>query len=251
LQQLAVDRDRIWGAVVHAFRSGERWELPQEMRAAAIEDAANYVSSDPWEEVILNFCEDKRTTTTYDILVLALKLDLDRMDKRAEMRVANLLRVNGWRSSREVVHGRRQRIWENPKFRVIGCPGCPEDAESLMAVEGQPNGQPNGQPPGQPTENTEQDTADYRTFSKRDNLDDLDDQIPKRGNIPDESQCSDRPASIELPPVNSKVIIRKGRYDGIAAWVVAHVDGQVAVKRDGWMITREYSPAEVEILSDG
>ena len=53
-----------------------------------------------------------------------------------------------------------------------------------------------------------------------------------------------------LPPIGAKVEIKKGRYSGIAAWVVAHVDNQVAVKRDGWMITREYSPAEVEVLSD-
>lgn len=244
LQQLAVERDRIWGAVVHAFRSGERWELPMELRQAAQEDAANYVSTDPWQKPVLEYADTFTKITTPEILSNALKLEFDRQGKREEMRVANLLRVNGWRSSREVVQGQRVRIWKNPKFEVIGCPGCPDEAETLMAVEGQPNGQPNGQPPGQPTENSLGDTPLLPDISKRDNLDNLDNQIPKRGNKQDKTQ-----SFFELPPINTKVIIRKGRYDGVAAWVVAHVDGQVAVKRDGWMITREYSPTEVEVCN--
>lgn len=242
LQQLAVERDRIWGAVVHAFRSGERWELPMDLRQAAQEDAANYVSTDPWQKPVLEYADSFTKITTPEILSNALKLEFDRQDKRSEMRVANLLRVNGWRSSREVVQGQRVRIWKNPKFEVIGCPGCPDEAETLMAVEGQPNGQPNGQPPGQPTENSLGDTPLLPDISKRDNLDNLDNQIPKRGNKPDKTQ-----SFFDLPPIDSRVIIRKGRYDGVAAWVVAHVDGQVAVKREGWMITREYLPTEVEI----
>lgn len=248
LQQLAVERDRIWGAVVHAFRSGERWDLPQELREAAQADAANYVSSDPWEEVILDFCDDKRTVTTYDVLIGGLKLDLDKMDKRSEMRVANLLRVNGWRSSREVVQGRRQRIWQNPKFAVLGCPGCPDEAETHTGVEGQPSGQPTGQPLAQPTENGDQVTPLLPDISKRDNLPDLDDLSPKSGNIQEPSQCSDLSPSMELPPIGAKVQIAAGRFTGVIAWVVAHLEGKAEVKRDGWMITRPFNAADLKIL---
>lgn len=249
LQQLAIDRDRIWAAAVHAFRQGERWELPVEMRDLAAIDAANYVTTDPWEDTIMDFCEDKATTTTPEILTLALKLDLDKMDKRAEMRVAHLLKVNGWRSSREVVHGRRRRIWKNPKFDDLGCPGCPENSETQTGVRGQPNGQPTGQPTGQPPENADQDTPSPLDISKRDNLDNVDNQLPKSSRTQDVSQCADRDLSI--PPVRSKVRIRAGRYDGLVAWVVAHLDGKVSVKREGWVITREYEPGEVEVLSHG
>lgn len=250
LQQLAVERDRIWGAVVHAFRSGERWELPMEMREAAIEDAANYVSSDPWQKPVLDYVSIFTKITTTEILANVLKLEYHQQGKREEMRVANLLRVNGWRSDREVVQGQRVRIWRNPNFDDQGRPCCPKTGLALELLEGQPNGQPNGQPHGQPTENVEQDTPLLPDISKLPNLAVQPHQIPKRENIQDESQCSDRPASMDLPPIDTKVIIRKGRYDGIAAWVVAHVDDKVAVKRDGWMITREYSPAEVEVCRD-
>jgi predicted P-loop ATPase len=250
LQQLAVERDRIWGAVVHAFRSGERWELPMEMRQAAQEDAANYVSSDPWQKPVLEYANTFTKITTTEILANVLNLEYHQQGKREEMRVANLLRVNGWRSAREVVHGQRARIWLNPKFDDLGCPGCPNEAESLIGVEGQPNGQPPGQPPGQPTENGFEDTEANRTFSKRDNLDNDPHQIPKSGRTLKGAQCQDRETSIELPPVGAKVEIKKGRYDGVAAWVVAHVDDKVSVKRDGWTITREYSVSEVKVLRD-
>lgn len=250
LHQLAIERDRIWGAVVHAFRSGERWELPMEMREAAIEDAANYVSTDPWQKPVLEYANTFTKITTDDILANVLKLDYHQQGKREEMRVANLLRVNGWRSGREVVQGQRIRIWRNPNFDDQGRPCCPKTGLALVLLEGQPNGQPNGQPLAQPTEKDDQAPPLLPDISKLPDLADQPHQIPKRGSKQDETQCLDRPISIELPPVDSKVIIRKGRYDGVAAWVVAHVDGQVAVKRDGWMITREYSPAEVEVCRD-
>ncbi|WOD37386.1 VapE domain-containing protein [Nodosilinea sp. E11] len=249
-QQLSVERDRIWGAVVHAFRSGERWELPHEMHQAAQEDALNYVTSDPWEKKILDYCEDFSEVNTADVLAVGLQLPYDRQGKREEMRVSNLLRINGWRSVRRLVNGRRPRYWINPKFGEKVGSGWSEEVQTHVNGGDQPNDQPNDQPPDQPTQNDNLETVDHRTSSKVTNLTNLTNQIPKRGNIQDESLCPDREVSIVLPPVGAKVEIKKGRYDGVAAWVVAHVDEKVAVKRDGWMITREYLPGEVEVLSD-
>lgn len=53
---------------------------------------------------------------------------------------------------------------------------------------------------------------------------------------------------MDLPPIGAKVQIAQGRFDGIIAWVVAHVDGQAEVKREGWMITRSYGPSDLKIL---
>lgn len=146
LDDLAAERDRIWAAATHAFIQGEEWDLPKELKVAALEASREYEFSDPWETPVLDWLDGKERATTDEILTHALSIDLERQDRGAQMRVANLLKANDWRSSREVVHGRRRRIWFSPFFSKVGCPGCPEDTENQTAVRGQPPGQPPGQP---------------------------------------------------------------------------------------------------------
>ncbi|MGG6240914.1 VapE domain-containing protein [Nodosilinea sp. AN01ver1] len=248
LQQLAVERDRIWAAVVHAFRSGERWELPSELRQAAMEDAANYITTDPWEKKVLDYAEDFKEVTAADVLTIGLQLPFDRQGKREEMRVANLLRVNGWRTVRRLVNGRRPRYWINPKFDDEGWSGWINEGETSVNQGDQPSDQPSDQPPDQPQENDSTKTETVHSTGTRSNLTNPTDQLPKRGNKQDESLCSESEPSIDLPPIGAKVEIKAGRFDGVIAWVVAHLDGKAEVKREGWMITRSYSPTEVKIL---
>jgi predicted P-loop ATPase len=63
LDKLAAERDRIWAAAVHAFKSGEGWTLPPEMRQVAKADSENYTFSDPWEDLLLSYCEDLKQIT--------------------------------------------------------------------------------------------------------------------------------------------------------------------------------------------
>lgn len=175
LDQLAEDRDRIWAAATHAFMKGEPWQLPAEMKQAARDANREHELSDPWEEPVLNFVEGQERISVDAILTHALNIDIDRQDRACQMRVTNLLKANGWTTKREVVQGRRRRFWYSPFFSKDGCPGCPEDAEKQAEVEGQPTGQPTGRPTGQPPD------QDPKALSipLLDNLDNLDNQIPK------------------------------------------------------------------------
>ncbi|MFQ4134780.1 VapE domain-containing protein [Nodosilinea sp. PGN35] len=248
LSQLAVERDRIWGAVVHSFRSGERWELPGELRDAAMEDALNYVNTDPWEKKVLDYAIDFREVTAADVLTIGLQLPFDRQGKREEMRVTNLLRLNGWRLVRRSVNGRRPRYWINPKFEEEVGSGRIEGGETLANQADRPTDRPTDRPPDRPQENDSTKAETVYPTGTRSDLTDLTGQIPKSGNKQDESQCSDLLPSMELPPIGAKVQITQGRFDGIIAWVVAHIDGQAEVKREGWMITRAYGASDLKIL---
>lgn len=53
---------------------------------------------------------------------------------------------------------------------------------------------------------------------------------------------------MELPPIGAKVRIAEGRFAGVIAWVVAHLEGKAEVKREGWMITRSYDSADLTVL---
>lgn len=152
LDELVSERDRIWAAATHAFLRGEAWTLPEEMKQAASDAGREYELSDPWETPVLNFVEGLDRVSIEDILTQALSIDIDRQDRAAQMRVANLLKGNGWTTKRVVVHARRRRFWYSPSFDKYRSPGCPENTENETAVEGQPTGQPLGQPPGQPSE---------------------------------------------------------------------------------------------------
>ena len=185
LDQLAEERDRIWAAAVHAFMRNEMWALTDEMKKAAFEAGREYELSDPWETPVLDYTEGRAKVSVDELLTLALGIDIDRQDKSAQMRVSNLLKANSWRSSREVVQGRRRRFWHSPSFDKYGCPGCPVGAESQEGVAGQPPGQPLGQPPGQPPGQPLDQPIESLNIPLLDNLLIPDDQIPKRLEISD------------------------------------------------------------------
>ena len=178
VEELEADRERIWGAAVHAFLGGERWTLPAELIAESAESNRDHELSDPWENPVLDYCETLDKVSVDDVLRNALGLELDKQDRSAQMRVTNLLKANGWTTSREVVQGRRRRFWYSPKFTTVGCPGCPEVVESQTAVEGQPG----GQPLGQPTVFVDVEVVQHGAIDVRDNLDNLDNLKPKSRN---------------------------------------------------------------------
>lgn len=115
LSQLAGDCDRIWAAATHAFKRGEKWTLPPELRQQAIEENANYALSDPWQNAISEYLQERDSVTSSEVLTNAIRLDLDKQTRGAEMRVANLIKTEGWAATREVVQGRRVRVWRKNK----------------------------------------------------------------------------------------------------------------------------------------
>lgn len=146
LDHLAEDRDRIWAAAAHAFMRGEAWALPDELKQAAAEAGREFELSDPWEEPVINYVRDLSQVSINTILTIALNIEIEHQDRAAQMRVANVLKSNHWRSGREVVQGHRCRIWYSPFFDKYRCPGRPEDIKKEAAEGGQPPGQPLGQP---------------------------------------------------------------------------------------------------------
>jgi len=244
LQRLELDRDRIWAAAVHAYRSGETWTLPHHLRTVAQADNTNYTSTDPWEDPVLAYADERGRVTVVEVLGNALKLDLAAMGKREEMRVSKILRQAGWGSSREVVQGRRVRIWKNPNFSDQGCPGCPGEAETQLTLSGQPQGQPPGQPlanPPDPGNDLPLPTPAGRGWDNLDNLDNLD---PKSARSQDADLSSPGQLLSLLNPGVSQVVIQVGRFAGLRATVVAVNGDRVEVSRSSWAISRDYGPGE-------
>jgi predicted P-loop ATPase len=246
LDELAKERDRIWAAAVHAYLSGERWELPASMRAVAAADAELFASSDSWEEPVLNYIDGLETVTVEKILSIAIRLDLGQQDKRAEMRVANVLKANGWESGRKVVHGRRLRIWLAPSYLNRGCPGSPNSTETTIEVEGQPPAQPPTQPTDQPPESVLISEPVTLAIKGKPDLTDQPPHSPCSSNHQDIGQCfSEEP----LMKPGGKVRICIGQLEGQFAQIVTvdQAERMAVVKGKKWRVTQRYSLDDLAI----
>jgi hypothetical protein len=86
--------------------------LTQDEDTIAASIAAEYQTSDPWQEVILPELSGLKETTTRSILDQVLKIEPGRQDRGMLMRVADILRMAGWRKARKGLE--RLRIWLAP-----------------------------------------------------------------------------------------------------------------------------------------
>ncbi|MBD2429380.1 VapE domain-containing protein, partial [Phormidium sp. FACHB-1136] len=135
---LQQERDAIWAAAVAAYRAGEKWWLTKEEQAQSNELNQEYAMQDPWHEVVATYVSsmDASEVTTKQILDHALRIDLDKQDRRAQMRVSTILKQLGWTSKLKRVGGVPTRIWfyanEEKKsfFGEVGCYGCYGDSET-------------------------------------------------------------------------------------------------------------------------
>jgi len=251
LNELMIERDRIWAAATHAYHAGEPWTLSADQKQAAREAVKEFETSDPWDSVILEFIQNLPKVTASEILESALKMDIDRQDKAAQMRVTNLLKGAGWTTSREVVHGKRLRFWFPPSSIETGCPGCPEDGQTVTAVAGQPTGQPTGQPMDDPPKNELEPLPPIAL----DNLDNLDNLFPKTSRKPENEATKND--SDDLKNCSDIVMGDFVKYTGSdrslkgvcrQKWLyVVWVDGATAnVKHENWAIAQSVPLADLQ-----
>ena len=245
---------------------GESWTLPAELKQVAKEAAREHELSDPWEEPVMNFVEGQERICVDDVLSNALKIEIDRQDRSSQMRVTNLLKANGWTTSREYFQGRRKRFWFSPSFNKTGCPGCPIEDETQTAVVGQPLGQPLGQPTGQPTgqphkKNLQSDVPEVvpevvhlEQTEFQPLRDNQDNQLPIKVDDHDLLYADHREPSIEPDDsklsIGDKVEIRKsGQFYGKQA-IVQKVLARNYVKVQGkdWVVTQNFHFSDLKLI---
>jgi putative DNA primase/helicase len=96
MEKLQADRDQIFAEAVSAFKQQMKWWLmPEEVTKA---QQALRRSSDVWEDRIEQFVTGKETVTVFDVATdpKCLGMDIARVTKREEMRIAKCLKALGW-----------------------------------------------------------------------------------------------------------------------------------------------------------
>lgn len=106
-------RDQLWAEAVCAYESGETWWLDRELddqRELANEDFGG--DQDPWTDAIEEWVASPTVDRVgiSDLLTHAVKLEVARQDRWAEMRAARVLVTAGWERKRFTEGGRR--VWK-------------------------------------------------------------------------------------------------------------------------------------------
>jgi hypothetical protein len=109
--RLRREREQLLAEAVVAHKGGEPWWLTEAEELARAKLAARFADVDAWEADVLEYAGQHGDVRTRDILVHALHFSLDRIDRRADMRVANILRRNGYVPRQLRVEGQKGRYW--------------------------------------------------------------------------------------------------------------------------------------------
>lgn len=111
---LLLERDRIWAAAVAAYRNGEEWWLTEEEGRVAEAIAREFQTTDPWQDAIEKYLENRDEVTISELLDQVIQLELGRQDRATQLRVADTLRQLGWQKGNRRVAGRQRRVWLRP-----------------------------------------------------------------------------------------------------------------------------------------
>ena len=107
------NRDQLWAEAAVMEAAGEPlWLDDHTVRDQASEQQAARSDEDPWEIRVLRWVGVRRSVQIPEILVECLNLPSERQDKRAQMRIADLLRRNGWKRKLKRTAGEVGRWWE-------------------------------------------------------------------------------------------------------------------------------------------
>lgn len=112
---IAEHRDELWAEAATREATGESIFLANGHEAAITAQTEQEIrlDEDPWTEPVSSFLADKDTAYAHDILAQAVRLQPDRQDKRAQVRLGKILRNQGW--SRRVGRdqdGKIVRFWQ-------------------------------------------------------------------------------------------------------------------------------------------
>lgn len=112
VKTVEVERDSIWAAAVAAYRNNEQWWLNTEENKLLAEANKGWQASDTWETNILNYIEHRNWCTVGELLEKVIGLDLAQHKRAEQMRVADILRCNGWEKNMRRIDGKQYKGWE-------------------------------------------------------------------------------------------------------------------------------------------
>ncbi len=114
INQLKEERDRIWAAAVKAYRNGEQWWLTEDEEKSSNQNNQQFEIVDEWQGAIADYLEYREKVSVTEILQQVFDFEAGKIDRRTQMRVANILTSLQWKKVGQQKHlGKRQVIWQS------------------------------------------------------------------------------------------------------------------------------------------
>ena len=127
IQRLKDERDRIWSAAVKAYRNGEQWWLTDSEEKLSQQNNQQFQIIDEWQSAIASYIEERQQVSIMEILTKVFEIEPGKVDRRSQMRVANILTNLEWKKVGQKQHlGKRQVVWRSTR--------PPLDEESIVEV---------------------------------------------------------------------------------------------------------------------
>lgn len=101
-------RDQLFAEAVSRFKAGEEW---WHMPAQAKEEQEARRRSDAWEDALLPWLSGKEKVRLLDVAVDCFKMDVERFDKRAQLRLGSVMRSLGWTRITARSGNRVEKMW--------------------------------------------------------------------------------------------------------------------------------------------
>jgi len=120
LQWIKDNRDQLWAEAIVAFKNGETWYLDKDMDTARHDSSKIYRQDDPWMEPIANYLMLQQGYITMTLIMEeGLKIERGRMNRRDEMRIAEILRELQYEKKRMMLGGKRKYIWAKSEILTM------------------------------------------------------------------------------------------------------------------------------------
>lgn len=101
-------RDQLFAEAVTRFKAGEEW---WHMPAQAAEEQESRRRSDAWEDALLMWLSGREKVKLIDVAVDGLKIDIERFDRRAQLRLGAVMRSLGWTRITARVASKLEKVW--------------------------------------------------------------------------------------------------------------------------------------------
>lgn len=120
VEKLREWRDQLLAEAVELHRLGERYWLDDAEEAQRQELATRFIETDPWDDRVLEFAAAQERVRVQEVLLQGMGMTLDKLGRRDQMRVANILRRHGYEPEQRRVAGKTTRYWIEQSGRGTG-----------------------------------------------------------------------------------------------------------------------------------
>ena len=112
LNKLKEERDAVWSAAVEAYRQGQPWWLSDVEESLSASNNRIFEVVDEWQGAIANYLKQREQVSITELLLQVFDYQLGQIQRRDQMRVANILTNLNWKKAGQKQHqGKRQVVW--------------------------------------------------------------------------------------------------------------------------------------------